>query len=188
MFTGIIGAIGKVVRCDSSRVWIQIPFSGVRLGESIAIDGVCLTVAKRKGSILAFDVGPETHRITTLSNVLPGRAVNLERALRVGDRLGGHWVTGHVEGMGSVVKIERSGSSRWIFIRIPSAFHRWVIAKGSLAVDGISLTVVSRSRDVVKIMAVPHTLSHTTLGLKGVGDRVNLEPDLLAKYAVGERS
>lgn len=183
MFTGIIAAVGKVVKYERSKLWVRAPFRRVSLGESISVEGVCLTVAGRRGDLLSFDVGPETARITTLGQLKAPARVNLERALRVGDRLGGHWVTGHVEETGTITQIERAGTNRWFYLRIPKSFLPLVIAKGSLAVDGISLTVVSRKARVVKLMLIPHTLAHTTLGSKKVGDVVNLEADLLAKYA-----
>jgi len=184
MFTGIIQAIGKVVKYDGSRLWVAAPFRHVTLGESISIDGVCLTVASRKGQTLAFDVGKETRRVTTLRKRPVGSRLNLERALRVGDRLGGHWVSGHVEATGRIRGIEKGRASGWYTISIPQAIQRYVVPKGSLAVDGISLTVASVRNGRARIMIIPHTLSHTTLRDKKVGDPVNLEPDLLAKYAL----
>jgi riboflavin synthase alpha subunit len=182
MFTGIIEALGKVVKYDGNRLSVWVPFRSWHLGESIAVDGVCLTATRRRGKVLTFDIGPETRRVTTLGALRVGSGVNLERALRMGDRLGGHLVSGHVEQTGRIEKLERDGPNRWIFISFPRFLRRYLIPKGSLTVDGISLTVVSIRRNVVKIMLVPHTLSHTTLGRKKPGDRVNLEPDLLAKY------
>jgi len=184
MFTGLIQAVGKVVKYDGNRLWVAAPFRRIKLGESISIDGVCLTVAARRGKTLAFDVGKETRRITTLGNGMAGSRVNLERALRVGDRIGGHWVSGHVEKTGLVRKVERARQNWWYTISIPAALRRFVVAKGSLTVDGISLTVASYRAGNARIMIIPYTLSHTTLRDKKVGDRVNLEPDLLAKYAV----
>jgi len=188
MFTGIIQAVGKVVKFEKNRLWIRSPFKKIQPGESISIDGVCLTVSGRKGSALGFDIGPETARVTTLGNLQAASPVNLERALRYGDRLGGHWVTGHVEETGRIKKMERAGRNRWMTVDAPRSVARYAVAKGSLAVDGISLTVVSCRGKGVKFMVIPHTLSHTTLGLKKPGDRVNLEPDLLAKYAILKHS
>lgn len=188
MFTGIIQAVGKVVKWDGRQAWIRTPFKKLQPGESISIDGVCLTVAARKGPAARFDIGPETARITTLGRLEANRPVNLERSLRVGDRLGGHWVTGHVEGLGRILQITREGRNRWFHIRIPNSVSPYVIRKGSLAVDGISLTVAAVRRGIVKLMIIPHTLSHTTLSLKKPGDSVNLEPDVLAKYIRGNVS
>jgi riboflavin synthase len=187
VFTGLIQEIGKVVKCDGKRVWIRARFSRVIRGESISIDGVCLTVAAKRGRDLAFDIGPETARITTLGTLRPRAAVNLERALRYGDRLGGHWVTGHVEQTGTIEGVRPEGRSRWVAIRTPAAVRRYVVAKGSLAVDGISLTVAKVKGSSVEIMLIPHTIKKTTLSRKVPGARVNLEPDLLAKYAAQQR-
>jgi len=183
MFTGIIQAVGKIVKYEGNRLGIRAPFRHVRLGESISIDGVCLTVARKTGSTLLFDVGPETRRVTTLGRLRPGSRANLERSLRIGDRVGGHWVTGHVEQTGRIRKMEPAGSSRWMDIALPPAVARYVVPKGSLAVDGISLTVAALRKNRARIMLIPHTLEHTTLGAKKVGDTVNLEADILAKYA-----
>ncbi len=199
MFTGIIQAIGKVVKYDEKRpphnrrasakpcggrLWVATPFQRVALGESISIDGVCLTVTAKQSRALAFDVGKETRRITTLGDVRVGSRVNLERSLRVGDRLGGHWVSGHVEQTGCILKIEKARHSWQFVFRVPKPVRRYVVSKGSLAIDGISLTVAAFRSDQAKIMIIPHTLSHTALRDKKVGDRVNMEPDLLAKYAI----
>src|SRR5262245_47262179 len=119
MFTGIIQEIGKVVKSDGKRLWISAPFKGIRLGESVSVDGVCLTAAGRKGSKLAFDIGRETKRVTTLGVLNAGSRVNLERALRVGDRLGGHWVSGHVEQTGRISKIEKARQNWWFTIQVP---------------------------------------------------------------------
>jgi riboflavin synthase alpha subunit len=184
MFTGIIQSIGKVIKYDGRKLWINAPFRNVRLGESLSIDGVCLTVAARKGRQLSFDVGKETQRITTLGAAAVGSCVNLERALRVGDRLGGHWVSGHVEATGKILKIEKARQSSWFTFRAPKAIRRFMRAKGSIAIDGISLTIAAVRGEEVKIMVIPHTLSHTTLSDKKVGEHVNMEADLLAKYAL----
>jgi riboflavin synthase len=184
MFTGIIESVGKVVKYSQNRLGIRTPFRHLQLGESISVDGVCLTVARKSGAVVFFDVGPETRRITTLGGLKADDRVNLERALRIGDRLGGHWVTGHVERTGTIQRIERSGKNRWLYLKVPSSIARYIVAKGSLSVDGISLTVVSIKKTLVKIMLVPHTLTHTTLAGKGPGAAVNLEADLLAKYAL----
>jgi riboflavin synthase len=184
MFTGLIQEIGKVVKCDGNRVWIGARFSSVTKGESISVDGVCLTVAALRGGNLAFDIGPETARITTLGRLRPGSLVNLERALRYGDRIGGHWVTGHVEDTGLITSVRSEANSRWYAIRVPAAIRKYVMVKGSLAIDGISLTVAKVKGSLVQIMVIPHTLKKTTLRARRAGDAVNLEADLLAKYAV----
>ncbi len=185
MFTGLIEEIGKVVKYDDNRLWLSADLGPLRIGESICVEGVCLTVSSKAKNRFCFDVGPETKRITTLGKLARGFSVNLERALRIGDRLGGHWVTGHVEDTGSICEIASEGSSRWYTISFPQTLRRYFVPKGSLAVDGISLTIVSVKGRRVKVMIVPHTLRNTTLPMKKVGDLVNLEPDILAKYARG---
>src|SRR5258708_31690855 len=166
MFTGIIQAVGKIVKYDGSRRGIgvaRVPFRHIQPGESISIDGVCLTVVRAKASTLFFDVGPETRRVTMLGRLQPGARVNLERALRVGDRVGGHWVSGHVEQTGRIETIEPAGHSRWIYVALPKEVARYVVPKGSLAVDGISLTVAGLRKNTAQIMLIPHTLKHTQL-------------------------
>lgn len=188
MFTGIIQAIGKVVKYDGKRLEVTCPFARVGLGESIAVDGVCLTVTRRARGKAYFDVGLQTQRVTTLGKIRPGMSVNLERALKFGDPLGGHWVSGHVQETGRIVKVEKGRKSWWFTFQMPAAVRRLVVARGSLAVDGISLTTALVKGDRVKIMIIPHTLTHTSLGQKKAGDAVNLEPDLIAKYALSHRS
>jgi riboflavin synthase len=184
MFTGIVQAIGKVVKYDGNKLWVTSPFPRVARGESISVEGVCLTVTAKWGRVIAFDIGKETQKVTTLGRLGLASRVNLERALRVGDRLGGHWVSGHVEETGSILKIEKAKQNWWFTFAVPKAVRRYVVTKGSLAVNGISLTVAAVRGNRARIMVIPHTLSHTTLRDKRVGDHVNLEPDLLAKYAL----
>jgi len=183
MFTGLISAVGKIVKYKGNHATLRAPYSRVQLGESISINGVCLTVTHKSGQNLSFDIGPATRKITNLKHLKVGALVNLERALRVGDRVGGHWVSGHVESIGRIQKIERAGRNRWLYVALPKPIIRYVVAKGTLAIDGVSLTVAGLKRNIAQIMLIPHTLSHTTLGTKQVGDTVNLEADLLAKYA-----
>ena len=187
MFTGIIQAIGKVVKYDGKRLTVDSPFRSVALGESIAVDGVCLTVAERFRAHLGFDVGLQTQRVTTLGRVRAGSKVNLERALRFGDSLGGHWVSGHVEQTGRILAVEKGRKSWWFTFQVPAVVRRYVVSRGSLAIDGISLTTALVRKDRIKIMIIPHTLTHTTLGEKKAGEVVNLEPDIIAKYALAPR-
>jgi riboflavin synthase len=187
MFTGIIQAIGHVLKYDDKRLWIGCSFRGIRLGESMSVDGVCLTVAARKGHRLAFDVGSTTQRVTTLGGLKSGSRVNLERALRVGDRLGGHWVSGHVEEMGRLVNVTKARQSCLYTFELPKDSLRYVVPKGSISLDGISLTVAEIRGRAIDVMIIPRTLSHTTLGNKKIGDRVNVEADLLAKYALHQK-
>jgi riboflavin synthase alpha subunit len=184
VFTGLISAVGKVLESGSSRLRIQTPFRDLQSGESISVDGVCLTVAEKKSGLAAFDVGPETRRVTTLALRRAGDLVNLERALRIGDRLGGHYVTGHVEGVGRLAALRAEGASRWIEVEFPRALARFVVSKGSIAIDGISLTVASVRGNRLSVMIIPHTLQNTNLKTRAAGDRVNLETDILAKYVL----
>ncbi len=186
MFTGIIQSLGKVIKYDKPDLWIDIPFRGIKRGESISVEGVCLTVAGRRKRLVRFHVGPATTRVTSLGQLGGGSTVNLERAMRYGERMGGHWVTGHVEHTGRIEKILTQGRNHWMFVALPREVRPYVVAKGSLSVDGISLTVVSVQKSVAQLMIIPHTWMHTTLRFKTAGDRVNLEPDILAKYARGQ--
>jgi riboflavin synthase len=187
VFTGIVEELGEVVRldqlADAARLRISAALaSDLREGDSLAVDGVCLTVVEVNGGIVTADVMQETLRRTTLGTVRTGRRVNLERPTRVDGRLGGHVVQGHVDDAGAVV--QRTSSAHWDVVRIslPQALTRYVVEKGSIAVDGVSLTVAAVDRDSFDVSLIPTTLARTTLGDKQVGDAVNLEVDVLAKY------
>jgi riboflavin synthase len=187
VFTGIVEELGKVVGLDqlpdAARLRISADLAAdLREGDSLAVDGVCLTVTDVSGSDVIADVMQETLRRTTLGAVRPGSRVNLERPARVDGRLGGHVVQGHVDGTGAVVL--RTSSVHWDIVRIslPQALARYVVEKGSIAVDGVSLTVVAVDRDGFDVSLIPTTLAQTTLGRRQVGDAVNLEVDVLAKY------
>jgi riboflavin synthase len=188
MFTGIIEELGEVVGLDplpdAARLRVHAPgvASDLHRGDSIAVDGVCLTVADHADSDFLVDVMGETLRRSTLGAVTPGSRVNLERAARVDGRLGGHVVQGHVDGTGAVVA--RTSSTHWddVQISLPPSLVRYVVEKGSIAVDGISLTVTAIEDTSFSVGLVPTTLERTTLGRKQVGDSVNLEVDVLAKY------
>ncbi|MEX2114165.1 MAG: riboflavin synthase [Pirellulales bacterium] len=189
MFTGIIQHLSSVadVRNEppGKRLLIACPelCRDAAIGDSIAINGCCLTVVTNDGDRLGFDAGPETLARTTLGSLAAGSSVNLEGSLRVGDRLGGHFVTGHVEAIGQLV--ERNDDRDWstFWFRFPAELGRYLVPKGSVAVDGISLTLVEVQRDRFSVALIPHTLEVTTLGSRVAGDSVNLETDLLAKYA-----
>lgn len=188
MFTGLIESIGTVERLDDSpagrRLRVGAALAGeLQLGESIAVSGVCLTVVDRDASGFAADVSPETLRVTTLGGLAVGRRVNLERSLRADARLGGHFVLGHVDATTRVRSWEAQGESWWLALELPEAIAAWVVQKGSIAVDGISLTVASLDRDQLGIQIIPFTREHTTLGDRRPGDRVNLEADIIGKYA-----
>jgi riboflavin synthase len=152
------------------------------LGASIAVNGCCLTVTRRNGDELAFDAGEETLRRTNLGALLSGAPVNLERALQVGQRLGGHYVTGHIDGLGSIRSRVDDGNWSTVWFTAPATLTRQMASKGSVTVDGVSLTLVDVAEDAFSVALVPHTLAVTILGGKQVGDTVNLETDVLAKY------
>lgn len=188
MFTGIITELGKVESVQfgpkGARLCVRCPETSRAsiIGDSIAINGVCLTVTDLKGDTACFDVSLQTLKVTTTSNLKAGDRVNIEPALRPSSRLGGHFVSGHVEDTGKIVSRKTIGNSEHIDIEAPETVMRYVIPKGSIAVDGISLTVVEVKQRTFSLVIIPHTLKLTTLGFKRVGDMVNLEPDMLAKY------
>lgn len=158
------------------------PFENLEVGESIAVDGICLTAVEPDGARLVLDVSPETLRRTTLGERRAGDPVNLERALRLSDRLGGHLVTGHVDGVCRVARIQEQGPFVELHFSAPPALLRYVVEKGSVAVDGISLTVASCRADGFSVALIPATLKQTTLARRRPGDKVNIETDLLGKY------
>lgn len=188
MFTGIITALGTVVSRHGGVFTMRAPYAadGIALGASIAHDGCCLTVtsvrADGAGSLYTLDVSNETLSKTTLGGWTAGTAVNLERALKAGEELGGHMVTGHVDGVATISAIRADGDSRRFTIAMPAALAPFVASKGSVALDGTSLTVNEVDRTSFGINLIPHTLAVTTWGRKQVGDAVNLEIDPLARY------
>ena len=192
MFTGIVEETGTVHRVETPAKAIRLTVDarvagrGVRLGDSIAVNGCCLTVVSRRarsgGVRLGFDLLRETWDRTNLSSVVPGSRVNLERSLAVGDRLGGHFVTGHIDGTGTITRWERRGADHVLDIAVPAAIRRQVVFKGCVAVDGISLTVAAVLRNGFRIWIIPHTHAVTALCERRIGDRVNVEADLLGKY------
>jgi riboflavin synthase len=190
MFTGIITDIGELVECNGGRFRIRCSYaaSGIAVGASIACDGACLTATTVEpsgpGSTFAVDVSNETLSKTTLGTWRPGRKINLERALKAGDELGGHIVSGHVDGVARVADVRPDGDSRRFTIEVPAALARFIAPKGSVALDGISLTVNEVAQDRMGCNIVPHTLTHTTLGAKKPGDELNLEVDVFARYVV----
>lgn len=189
MFTGIVQQLATVreVRAAPPGKRLVVACApaveDAELGESIAVNGCCLTVVDSGADWLAFDTGPETLARTTLGQLTAGDRVNLERSLRVGDRLGGHFVTGHVEAVGQLA--ERQDDRDWstLWFSFPPELGRYLVSKGSVAVDGVSLTLVDVERERFSVALIPHTLAVTTLGALRGSDRVNLESDMLAKYA-----
>lgn len=188
MFTGLVEEVGRVadVTVDGDRARLVIAAPGVvddlPLGASVAVDGVCVTATDVDGDGFAVDLMRETLRVTALGRLDRGMRVNLERAMRVGDRLGGHLVQGHVDGIGEVVAVEDVPGTRTLRLRVPANLTRYLVMKGSICVNGVSLTVADVRDDVVTIGLIPHTLAETNLGDLTAGSTVNLEVDVVAKY------
>jgi len=192
MFTGIVEEAGTVERIQpvakSIRLTVRVRAiaSGLKLGASVAVNGCCLTVVNisehGKSKLLQFDVLQESWRLTNLQYAKPGSLVNLERPLRADGELGGHFVTGHVDGVGKIIRWERAGKDHVLDIAAPPEVMRYVIHKGSIAVDGMSLTVAAVQKKSFRIWIIPHTFEVTALRERKVGDAVNLEADLLGKY------
>ena len=188
MFTGIVEDTGKVAKIEhrgqEKRVILEMPphLTEVQLGDSININGVCLTIVQKNEQKIGVDLSLETLEKTALRELKAGDRVNLERALRLMDRLGGHIVTGHVDGIGVIVEKTDEGGFFELRIRIPESVSRYVVQKGSIAIDGISLTVNGYQQGEIRMTLIPYTIEKTTLRQKGVGDRVNLEADILGKY------
>ncbi|HKN78708.1 MAG TPA: riboflavin synthase [Lysobacter sp.] len=192
MFTGLIEGVGRLaareMRGGDARLRIEVGTlqwgagADVRMGESISVNGTCLTVVAFDGSGFEADASNETLALTTLGELAVGRAVNLERAMRPTDRLGGHLVSGHVDGVGNVVHVWDDGrAQRWLFA-VPPQLRRYIAAKGSICVDGVSLTVNAVDDSGFEVALVPHTLAHTAFAETKPGDAVNLEVDMLARY------
>jgi riboflavin synthase len=188
MFTGIIEEMGsvKTLRREAGAARLTISAStvlgGTALGDSICVNGVCLTVVDMGRSAFSADVANETLKVTNLGELRIGQKVNLERALQLSARIGGHLVTGHVDAVGRIREKRQEGNSWRVFIDAPETAHRTIIKKGSVAVDGISLTVADVDKTGFSIAMIPHTAKVTTLGFKSAGDSVNLETDIIGKY------
>ena len=187
MFTGLIEELGRVVSLKKGEAFhlaIQAEETtrGLTLGSSIAVNGACLTVTNLSGNSFTADLSPETLKVTNLGGLRPGERVNLERPLRLGDRLGGHWVSGHVDGVGGIRERASTGSGVRFVFSYPPPLGDLLVPKGSVAVDGISLTLVEVGRDLFTVQIIPFTLRNTTLAEKRVGEKVNLEMDLMAKH------
>jgi len=188
MFTGIIEDKGKVLgieyRGQEKKLTIELPsyLTEVQLGDSININGVCLTIVQKMEQTIELDLSQETLQKTILGELREGDQVNLERALKLTDRLGGHIVTGHIDGMGKILEKKEERDFLRLRIRIPESISRYVVQKGSIAIDGISLTVNESQNDEIQLTLIPYTIEKTTLINKKVGDRVNIEADIFGKY------
>jgi riboflavin synthase len=184
VFTGLVREVGRVLAFRQGRLTVEAPATAgdTQVGDSVAIDGVCLTVVAVDGSTFGFDAVPETLARTALSTLDRDSSVNLEPSLRAGEPLGGHYVQGHVDGVATVRSISPEGDSRRIWFDTPAGLLRYVVEKGSIAVQGASLTVAAVDGAGFAVALIPHTLEVTTFGALAVGDRVNLEVDVLAKY------
>ena len=186
MFTGIVTHLGRVESVEKRNGGARITLAGAgvryRAGESVSVSGVCLTAVEASRRFTA-DLSSETLRRSTLGALAPGDAVNLERALRWGDRLSGHFVMGHVDGISRVVSVRRAGNSRVVRFSIPRGLGRFVAVKGSVSLDGVSLTVAERSGQEFSVFLIPETWRRTTLGSRREGDAVNFEADIFARYS-----
>jgi riboflavin synthase len=188
VFTGIVRELGTVVSAEEASngraLVLRAPVTapGVGIGDSVALDGCCLTVEESGGSLLTFHAVPETLSRTTLGDLRSDDPVNVEPALRAGDPLGGHYVQGHVDAVGRVQSVEAEGEGLRVFVEAPEDVLRYCVVKGSVTVDGVSLTVAELAADAFAVALVPHTIEATTLSALRPGQRVNLEADVLAKY------
>jgi riboflavin synthase len=189
MFTGLIEAVGLVAHVASSsdglRIGIRTPLAAeLSDGESVAVNGVCLTVVEREAELFHADIGPETARVTTLGSLTPDQPVNLERAMRPDGRLGGHFVQGHVDGVGTVREVREDGDAHWLKVAFSPALAPFFVPKGSVALEGVSLTVARLEDNQFDVMIIPFTWAHTSLGALRPGAQVNLECDMIGKYVV----
>jgi riboflavin synthase len=189
MFTGLVEGVATVVECQPTSCGVKLrigsPLAGeLAPGDSLAVNGVCLTVIRAAASEIHADVGPETMRVTTLGAVAPGTLVNLERPVRPDGRFGGHFVQGHVDGIGHVEVLRADADFHWLTVSFPSILAPYLVLKGSIAVDGISLTVAGLGVDRFDAMVLPYTLEHTNVKKMKIHDRVNLECDMIGKYVV----
>jgi len=191
MFTGIIVGEGKVTKLNpkpKSRSAIQMTVDlgkyarGLKVGQSVAINGVCLSATKISKNKCVFEMIDETTKKTDLGNVKAGSTVNVERSLKVGDRLEGHFVLGHIDGVATITKIEKKPKEVKIWFRIPKKLTKYVVKKGSIALDGISLTLVDVKKDIASVCLIPHTINVTNFKSKKIGDKLNIETDVLGKY------
>ncbi|HUU48913.1 MAG TPA: riboflavin synthase [Nitrosopumilaceae archaeon] len=191
MFTGIVEGIGKVKKISKAtknRSAIQMIVDlgkhgkGLKTGQSVALNGVCLTVTKLSKTECTFEMIEETTKKTDLGNLKVGGIVNIERSLKAGDRLEGHFVLGHVDGVGIIKKIQKKPKEVQVWFEVPKILSKYIVKKGSIAMDGISLTVVDVKKNIASICLIPHTIEVTNFKTKNIGDKVNIETDILGKY------
>lgn len=187
MFTGLIEAVGRIggvtPTAGGMQITIAAPMAGeLQIGESVAVNGVCLTVTGVAAGEMRADIGPETARVTTLGSLRAGHAVNLERSMRADSRFGGHFVQGHVDAVADVQDVREQGEAHWLTLRFPAPLASVIVHKGSIAIDGISLTVADLREAEFDVMIIPFTWEHTNLSARSIGDRVNIECDMIGKY------
>jgi len=191
MFTGIIQGVGKIEKISQNtknRSAFQMTVDlgkhakGLKVGQSVALNGVCLSAIKISNNKCDFEMIDETIKQTDLGNLVPGSTVNIERSLKVGDRMEGHFVLGHVDGVGIIKKIEKKPKEVKVWFQVPKKLVKFVVKKGSIAIDGISLTVVDVTKSNASVCLIPHTIKITNFQSKKVGDKINIETDILGKY------
>ena len=191
MFTGIVvgtGKVKKITKKTKNRSAIQMIVDlgkyakGLKIGESVALNGVCLTVTNLKKNLGKFEMIDETTKKTDLGNLKIGSTVNIERSLKAGDGLEGHFVLGHVDGVGTLKKIQKKPKEVQIWFEVPKKLARYIVKKGSIAIDGISFTVVNVKKNLVSVCLIPHTVQVTNFKTKKIGDKINIETDILGKY------
>lgn len=187
MFTGLVEAVGTVVSLEAkgeqATLTLELPFAPeLKHGDSVAVNGCCLTVAARTEETASFDLLAQTLRVTSLGELTAGSRVNLERAMMAGERFGGHFVQGHVDATGKIIRLESSGQDHIVAVSLPPEIHRLCVDKGSLAIDGISLTIAELTENEAVFWITPHTWAHTHLHAAQVGQLMNLEADMLAKH------
>jgi riboflavin synthase len=189
MFTGLVERVGQVVECQPNDAGARLRIgadlaSELAPGDSVAVNGVCLTVVVAKESEIQADLGPETLRVTTLGSMDRGTLLNLERPMKADSRFGGHFVQGHVDGVGLVENLRRDADFHWLTVAFPPGLAPYMVPKGSIAIDGISLTIAALGQGRLDVMVLPYTLEHTNIQGMKIGDRVNLECDMIGKYVV----
>ena len=191
MVTGIVEGVGKVEKITKdtkNRSAVQMTvnlgkhYKGLKIGQSVALNGVCLTVTKLSKPRCVFEMIEETTKKTDLGNLKPGGIINIERSLKAGDRLEGHFVLGHVDGVGTITKIQKKPKEVQVWFEVPKNLAKYVVKKGSIAIDGISLTVVDVKKNLASVCLIPHTIEVTNFQTRTVGDKVNIETDILGKY------